>query len=93
MRPILKQVSEMATQFSTAPSGSSARNLAAAMISIVAGESADWLEEGVLVPTAGVWKMGAGAELGGGFRGWLSLSSFLTRPFPRFGRLTKRWMM
>ena len=54
MRPILKQVSEMATQLRVAPSGSSARNLAAVMISVVAGEARDWLEEGVLVPTAGV---------------------------------------
>lgn len=93
MRPILKQVSDMATQLSVAPSGSSGRNLAEAMISIVAGESTDWLDEGVLVPTAGVWKIGAGAEYGEGFRGWLSLSSFPARPFLCFGRLTKRWMM
>lgn len=69
MRPILKQVSEMATQLRVAPSGSSARNLAAAMISIVAGEITDWLEEGVFVPRAGVWNIGAGAELKGGLRG------------------------
>ena len=63
MRPILKQISEMATQLRIAPSGSSERNLAAAMISMVAGETVDWLVEGVLVPTAGVCKMGMGAEL------------------------------
>ena len=93
MRPILKQVSEMATQLSVAPSGSSVRSRAASMISIVAGESGDLPEEGVIVPTAGVCRMGAGVELGGGFRGWLSLSSSPTRPFLRLGGLTKRWMM
>jgi hypothetical protein len=92
MRPILKQVSEMATQLMVAPSGSSERDLAAAMISMVAEESTDWLEEGVFVPRAGVWKMGAGTEFEG-FRGWLSLSTGPARPFLFFGRLTNRWMM
>ena len=89
MRPILKQVSEMATQLSVAPSGSSERNLAVAMSSIVAGESKDWLEDGVFVPTAGVCKMGIGAESEGGCRGWLSLSLVPARPF----LVTKRWMI
>lgn len=84
MRPILKQVSEIATQLSVPPSGSSERNLAAAMISTAAGDITDWLEDGVFVPMAGVCKMGAGAELEGGCRGWLSLS-LVARPFPFFG--------
>ena len=91
MRPILKHVSEIATQLSVAPSGSSARSLAAVMIPMVAGERMGWFKEGVFVPTAGVCKMGAGAELGGGLRGWLSLS--LTGPFLFFEGLTKRWIM
>lgn len=41
MRPILKQVSDMATQLRVAPSGSSERNLAAATSSMVAGERID----------------------------------------------------
>ena len=93
MRPILKQVSEMATQLSVAPSGSSERNLAAAIISVVAGERKDWLEDGVFVPRAGVCRMGAGVELEGGCRGWFSLSLVpARRPF-FVGRLTKRWIM
>lgn len=93
MRPILKQVSEMATQFSVAPSGSSERSLAAAMISIVAGEIIDWLDEdGVFVPRAGMCKIGAGTELEEGCRGWLSLSLVAAWLF-FVGRLTKRWMM
>lgn len=93
MRPILKQVSDMATQFSVAPSGSSERNLAAVTICIVAGESGDWLEEGVFVPMAGVCKIGTGAELEEGFRGWLSVSLVVARPSLFAGWLTKRWMM
>jgi len=93
MRPILKQVSEMATQLSVAPSSSSEHNLAVAIISIVAGEIIDWLEDGVFVPMAGVCKMGAGAELEYGSRGWFSLSLVPARPFLFFGRLTKRWMI
>lgn len=93
MRPILKQVSEMATQLSVAPSGSSERDLAAAMISAVAREIADSLEDGVFVPMAGVCKMGAGAELAEISRGWLSLSLTPVRPFLFFGWLTKRWMI
>ena len=93
MRPILKQVSEMATQLIVAPSGSSERDLAVVMISMVAGEITDWLEDGVFVPMAGVCKMGAGAELEDGSRGWLSLSFVPVRPFLFFGWLTKRWMI
>lgn len=94
MRPILKQVSEIATQLSVAPSGSSERNLAAAMISVVAGERRDWLEDGVLVPMAGVCIIGTGAEFEEGCRGWLSLSLVPALPLFLFvGRLTKRWMM
>ena len=93
IRPILKQVSEMATQLSVVPSGSSERNLAAAMISMAAREITDWLEVGVFVPTAGVCKMGTGAELEDSSRGWLSLSLAPARPFLFFGRLTKRWMI
>ena len=92
MRPILKQVSDMATQLRVAPSGSSERNLAAATSSMVAGERIDWPEDGVFVPTAGVCKIGAGAELEGGSRSWLSLSLAPAWPF-FFGRLTKRWMI
>lgn len=91
--PILKHVSEMATQFSIEPSGSSERSRAAAIISMVAGEAVDWLVEGVSVPRAGVCKMGTGAASEGGVRSLLSLSSFLDRPLLFFGRLTKRWMM
>lgn len=68
MRPILKHVSDMATQLSTPPSGSSERSLAAAMSSTVAGERTERPEDGVFVPTAGVCKMGAGVELEGGSR-------------------------
>ena len=80
----------MATQLSVAPSGSSERNLAAVMRSMVTGESIDWPEEGgVFVPMAGVCRMGAGAELEESCRGWLSVSLVLARPFFD-GRLTKR---
>jgi len=90
IRPILKQVSEMATQWSVAPSGSSERNLAEVMRSMVAGEDMDWPEEGgVFVPMAGVCKIGTGTELEESCRGWLSVSLVLTRPF-FVGRLTKR---
>lgn len=93
MRPILKHVSDMATQLSTAPSGSSERNLAAAMRSTAAGERREWLEDGVFVLKAGVCMIGAGAELEGGSRAWLSLSLAPARPFLLFGWLTKRWMI
>jgi len=93
MRPILKQVSEMATQLSVEPSGSSDLNLAASMSSMAAGESIDWPEEeGVFVPTAGVCKMGTGSELEEDCRGGLAASSAPARTF-FVGRLTKRWMM
>lgn len=85
IRPILKQVSEMATQLSVAPSGSLERSLAAAMVSRAAGESKGWPEDGVFVPTAGVCKIGAGAELEDGCRGWLSVSLVPARPFRFFG--------
>ena len=93
MRPILKHVSEMATQLIVAPSGSSERDLAAVMRSIAAWESMDCPEEGgVFVPMAGICKIGAGTELEDSCRGWLSVSLALARLF-FVGRLTKRWMI